>query len=193
MNRREALKTISAMLGGSIALPIVSGFLAGCGPSGPETQTGSWRPKALTREQNELVTVIAERIIPQTDTPGATAARVNEFIDLILHDWFSESERAGFFNGMTAADTYCLNRYGKDFLNCTKAEQLSVLVDLETEFHANKNAPSPRAEFMSVMKQFTVIGFYTSEVGASQELRVPPMGQYLGNEPFDENDRAWAW
>lgn len=198
MNRRDALKAISAMLGGSIALPIASGFLAGCGPSTPDSKNGArlngaWRPKALTARQNEIVTVIAERIIPQTDTPGATAARVNEFIDVIVNDWFSTSEKQAFFDGMDAALEYCTERYKKDFGNCSDVEQTALLVELEIEYRENENGASPRAEFLNTMKQFTLIGFYTSETGASEELRVPPMGQYLGNEPFDENSRAWAW
>lgn len=198
MNRREALKTISAILGGSIALPIASGFLAGCGPSVPGANSGAWRPRALTEKQNEIVTIIAERIIPQTDTPGAAAARVNEFIDLIVNDWFSTSEKQAFFNGMEAALAYCSERYKKDFVTCSDTEQTTLLVELENEFRADGknsaiNNASPRAEFLNTMKQFTLIGYYTSETGASEELRVPPMGQYLGNEPFDENSRAWAW
>lgn len=198
MNRRDALKAISAMLGGSIALPIASGFLAGCGPSTPESKNGAWRPRALTARQNEIVTIVAERIIPQTDTPGATAARVNEFIDLIVNDWFSTSEKQAFFDGMDAALAYCSERYKKDFKSCSDTEQTALLVELENEYRADRNNASksnasPRAEFLNTMKQFTLIGFYTSETGASEELRVPPMGQYLGNEPFDENSRAWAW
>lgn len=202
MNRREALKTLSAMLGGSIALPIASGFLAGCGPSVPGTNNEAWRPRALTARQNEIVTIIAERIIPQTDTPGAAAARVNEFIDLIVNDWFSTSEKKAFFDGMDAALAYCSERYKKDFTTCSDSEQTGLLIELENEYLANgKNSSlnnvlknvSPRAEFLNTMKQFTLIGYYTSETGASEELRVPPMGQYLGNEPFDENSRAWAW
>jgi hypothetical protein len=171
--------------------------LAGCGRSetaNPSTSHGGgWQLRELTQDQNELVTLIAERIIPQTDTPGASAAKVNEFIDLMLHDWFSADEKARFFAGMAAALAFCREKYREDFMLCAEAEQIALLIELENEFYVNQSNPPPRAEFLHMMKQFTLIGYYTSEIGAGQELRLPPMGEYLGDVPLDENSRAWAW
>lgn len=191
MDRREALKKISLILGGTIALPIATGFLAGCTPDSVAVKTQTL--SALSIEQDKLVTVIAELIIPQTNTPGATAAGVNKFIDTMVFHWFSDSEKADFFTGMQDASNYCKEINGKDFLQCSEKEQIELLTALEREFLAMKNGPSKKAQFFNTMKQFTLIGFYTSEVGATQELRMPIMGQYLGDIPLGENDAAWAW
>ena len=43
--------------------------------------------------QNELVITLTELIIPQTDTPGAKAAKVNEYIDTVLADATPERSR----------------------------------------------------------------------------------------------------
>jgi len=189
MDRRKALKQFSLILGGAIATPLASGFLAGCSTS----ENNSWKPKALTADQNKLVTIISELIIPQTDTPGAKMAKVNEFIDVIVADWFSKNEKKDFLLGLKNTLLYCNKKYKKEFLQCSADEQTIVLTDLENEFLSTKENPSLRANFLNLMKQFTLIGFYTSEIGATQELRLPLMGQYLGNEPFDENSTAWAW
>jgi len=81
MDRRQALRRVAMILGGSISAPTTAAFLSGCSV-GPKSD--KWQPMTLSAQENELVSVIAELIIPETDTPGAGAARVNEFIDLIL-------------------------------------------------------------------------------------------------------------
>ena len=188
MDRREALRQFSLILGSAIVAPLASGFLAGC-----TTSDNSWKPKVLTADQNKLVTIVSELIIPQTDTPGAKMARVNEFIDVMVADWFSEKEKKDFLRGLKDMLIYCSNEFKKEFLQCSPEEQTVVLKDLEDEFFSAKVKPTLRANFFNMIKQFTLIGFYTSEIGATQELRMPLIGLYSGNEPFDENSRAWAW
>ena len=61
--------------------------------------------RTLNPQQNAMVTTISEIIIPQTDTPGAKAARVNEFIDLILTEWYDDEEKSIFMTGLTDVDT----------------------------------------------------------------------------------------
>ena len=63
--------------------------------------------KTLNPHQNATVTIISEIIIPQTNTPGAKAARVNEFIDLILSEWYDDEEKSTFLTGLTDVDSAC--------------------------------------------------------------------------------------
>src|SRR5690349_5639471 len=58
--------------------------------------SGNVALRVLSPEQNELVTTMAEMIIPETDTPGATAVHVNEFMDLLLAEWSSDDDRDHF-------------------------------------------------------------------------------------------------
>src|SRR5918994_4384240 len=62
-----------------------------------------WKPKVLDVRQNDTVTVLAELIIPETDTPGAKAARVNEYIDSVLAD-AAAADRESFLQGLTWLD-----------------------------------------------------------------------------------------
>jgi hypothetical protein len=72
--------------------------------------------RTLNPQQNAMVTTISEIIIPQTDTPGAKAARVNEFIDLILTEWYDDEEKSIFLTGLAEVDTRTRDLFGKDFL-----------------------------------------------------------------------------
>lgn len=194
MDRRDALKQISALVGGVIALPIANGFLAARSVASPPPRGApiTWAPASLNAHQNELVTTIAELIIPQTNTPGAKAARVNQFVDLIVSTGFNTEEKDRFFAGMLETEAFCKEKYGRDFSVCSQPEQTKLLLALEEEFRTSGEI-SLRANFFNMMKQFTLVGYYTSEIGATQELRKPVMGYYPGCTPFDGTEAAWAW
>lgn len=133
--------------------------------------------KTLNPHQNETVTIISELIIPQTATPGAKAARVNEFIDLILTEWYDEEEKATFMTGLTDVDTRARELFAKDFVDCAEKSQVEMLQALDDEVAASR-APDrrrrrsvpPERNFFFMMKQLTLIGYYTSQIGFEQEL-----------------------
>ena len=187
MDRREALKRVALLLGGAISAPVMSGVLSGCRP-GPEP----FVPQTLTLDQNELVAHLAEMIIPTTDTPGARAARVHEFIDLMLTDWFPEDERAHYLSGLATVDQRSQADYGTPFLQATEAQQVALLTKMEDEaLSPSENADGP--PFFMMMKQLTLVGYYTSEIGATQELQwLAAPGRYDGCVPLSEVGRAWA-
>src|SRR5882762_289826 len=132
--------------------------------------------KTLDPHQDATVTTIAEWIIPQTQTPGAKAVRVNEFIDLILTDWYDPDERAKFLEGLTSVDTQSHDLYGKDFVDCSTVQQKQLLTAMDealTEARQSEKHASRRrrhvmpadTSFFYVMKQLTLVGYFTSEDG----------------------------
>lgn len=191
ISRRQALGRVGALLGGIVSAPTVAGVLSGCERiSGP-----NWTPQALTDEQNQMVTAIAEIIIPTTDTPGAAGARVNRFIDAMLHGSYPTADRDRFLNGLDAVNTRCEDSYGSPFLECTPDQKRALVADLDDETFGNDADSSDRENpsFFRMMKELTIVGYYTSEVGGRQELKtnVAP-GRYDGSVPYEEIGRAWA-
>lgn len=195
MDRREAIKRVGMLMGGALSMSTVAGVLGGCqvGPA-----DGAFAPQALTSGRDELVATIAELIIPETDTPGARAARVHEFIDRMLGDWYEDEERDHFLAELATVDQKAQDAYGKPFLDLTQEEQTDLLTVMEEEGIAWREAlgtggaDPEKPPFFVVMKGLTLFGYYTSEVGATQELRVMPMGEYRGDVPYEEIGRAWA-
>ena len=100
MDRREALK----FLGTALSLPVLANlsgeeifsFGREMHARLPEAGEGLYVFKTLNPHQNQTVTVITDLILPATDTPGAVAARVNEFIDLMLTEWFKAEKQDSF-------------------------------------------------------------------------------------------------
>ena len=132
--------------------------------------------KTLNPHQNDTVTTISEIIIPQTNTPGAKAARVNEFIDLILTDWYDEEEKSTFMSGLAELDAHARELYGKDFIDCEGKRQIEILqalddevADRATDVRRRRGHP-PEKNFFFMIKQLTLVGYYTSQIGFEQEL-----------------------
>ena len=83
--------------------------------------------KTLDPHQNATVTTIAELIIPQTDTPGAKATKVNEFIDLILTEWYDDADTARFLAGLADVDSRSQKLFGKQFVDCGESQQNQIM------------------------------------------------------------------
>jgi hypothetical protein len=143
----------------------------------------------LDEAQRELVAELAELIIPRTDTPGAMDAGVPAFIDHIVSDWYTPVERAIFVAGLrtiAAADP---------------AQRVAALQALEQQ--ASSYVPPPgtsvfgkpdeRSPFFFKLKLLTVLGYYTSELGASNELAFNPVpARYDGNVDFATVGKQWT-
>lgn len=189
MDRREALKRIAFLSGGALSLSTVSAVMGGC-----TAENGAYSPQTLSAKQDEMVTVISELIIPETDTPGARAAGVNRFIDKMLTGWNTEEEKKRFLSGLDSVDETSDEMHGSPFLELTEEQQVEVLEQKEQE--ANEENPMPDTDgepFFAMMKEYTLVGYYTSEIGATEELIWNHVaGRYDGCYPYSEVGRAWS-
>jgi len=190
MTRREALQRVALLMGGTLSAPVISAVLSGVRPAIGKAQ---WTPRSLSPEQNELVTTLAELIIPETDTPGAKAARVNEFVDLLLTEWLPAEDKDRFMAGLDDLDTRFQQSYGKRFVEGTSAQQTQMLTVLDGEAAEARRAKSKAQPFFGMMKEFTLTGYYTSEIGITQELLFQPAtDKFEGCIPLERVGRAWA-
>lgn len=192
INRREALRKTALLMGAAVSASALSGILQGCKAT-PELL---YTPVFFTPDQALIVTEVAEIIIPKTDTPGAKDAGVPGFIDLMLKDCYKKEDQDRFIAGITAFDEEAKKAYGDSFIYCKPEQQ----VELVTKTHAaalaeakeNREAKRP---FILMAKELTLLGFFTSEPGATQVLQyVAVPGSYKGCIPLSEagNGKTWA-
>ena len=189
MHRRQALR----LLASAATLPLLSREAFSLFQAAHEQLSEQRVLKTLDPHQNATVTTIAEAIIPQTSTPGAKAARVNEFIDLILTEWYDEEEKSTFLTGLADVDSRTRELYGKNFVECGEKQQVEILQALDDEVAARtedvrrrRNRP-PEKNFFFMIKQLTLVGYYTSQVGFEQELHgeiIP--SRHAGCVPLEE-------
>lgn len=184
MNRRALLR---AALGASAGLPLVSKNVLAFGRA-VHGEMGHGL-STLDPHQNATVTAMADLIIPVTETPGATAAKVNEFIDVVLTGWYDDADRQAFLTGLVDVDARSQAGFQKDFVGGTPAQQtelLAVLDDETARWHASPRESRGHEPFFHQMKWLTVYGYYTSEIGAEQDQRfIMIPGRYVPCAPVD--------
>jgi len=185
MNRKEAIKRTGLLLGGVIFAPNILGVLKGCSPT-----PGDWTPELFTREQARLVTALSDVILPADDTPSASEVGVPQFIEKMVKDFYSEEQRNEFMEG--------LDKFSDDYRSEIQGEYFEAEDDDKFEFtyHQNQIAieESPgESPFILTFKELTLLGYFTSEVGATQVLRYEANpGVYDGCVPLEEVGRTWA-
>src|SRR6266545_6783778 len=124
VDRRDVLKRLAIGGIGAATLPVwVESLSAFAADHAHQTQprkasATAWKPAVLTPAQNATVITLSELIIPQTDTPGAKAARVNEFIDNVLAHAKPE-EREKFLAGLAWIDARATRDHQHAFVACT--------------------------------------------------------------------------
>lgn len=193
MDRREALKRTAWLMGGVVSAPAIMGILKGC-TARPDI---NWKPEFLTKDQATLVSEVAEIIIPKTDTPGAKDVGVPNFIDKMLLQVYSKEDQDRFISGLTAFDAEAQKAYGDPFLDLDEEERLELVKkhhDAAIQEEHNTD-PAPKRPFLLMMKELTMLGFFTSEIGATQVLQYDPVpGAYKGCIPVSEagNGKTWA-
>src|SRR2546423_1156707 len=195
ITRRQALGRVAILLGGAISAPTLAGALDAATRRAWTAPGPDWAPRTLDPGQLELVAVMADHIIPQTDTPGARAAGVHRFVDALLTDHYPSPERDRFVAGLADVDAQARSRHGKAFVECAADQQLALLTALDEAADPTVQIDSPRPPetwLFRRMKELTLVGYYTSQIGATQELHPSPFGAYRGDIPYSSVGRAWS-
>lgn len=169
MNRRQALAGISAIAGHALFPEVLAAFLQSTAGGG---WGDGWPAQVVSQPQGMALFEAVETIIPQTATPGAKAARVHVFIDLVLAKCVSPAEQTKLLGALDAL--------GPAFVTAEPAARKTALEAMDKDAFA-------------MLKELTVLGYFTSEIGATQALaydKVP--GGYWGNLDLKPGQKSWA-
>jgi gluconate 2-dehydrogenase gamma chain len=167
VTRRQGLAGISALATHALFPEVLHAFArAAAAPA------DAWRPEAVPRDQGPLLAEVVETILPATDTPGAKAARVHVFVDLALARCAPPAGRA--------AALSALRTLGAGFLSAAPDARRAALGRLDVTA-------------LAVLQELTVLGYFSSEIGAKQALAYDPVpGSYRGCVDLAPGQKAWA-
>jgi gluconate 2-dehydrogenase gamma chain len=183
IDRRTALAGIVGVFGVSLFAPLARA--AEYVPN-PVINTGPPTP-VFTPAQRALVAALSERVLPTTDTPGAIAAGVPEYIEHMMGDWAINDDRDLILGGLAAIDARSMADYGKPAVKVSP-EQQDALLRL-----AMADGIPGAAPFFEAFRQLVVTGYYTSEVGITQERHYLPVpGDYDGAYPYSKVKRIFS-
>lgn len=188
MNRREALTRVAWIMGGTVIGANL--FLEGCTREAGRTVEGLFEPDTV-----DFLGDIADTILPPTDSPGAKEAGVGSFIPVMVRDCYTESDQQVFVEGLTALEQASTDKFGRKFRELEAGERTELLSALDKEakaYQQGKGGDDPN-HYFHLIKQLTLLGFFTSELGATKALRyVQIPGRYDGDMPYKKGDKAWA-
>jgi gluconate 2-dehydrogenase gamma chain len=193
MNRREAIQKAAMTLGYAISASAAFGVLHGC-KARPDLV---YKPDFFTEEQALTISELAEIILPKTTTPGAKDVGVPGFIDDLLKTTYSKEKQANFLKELAEFDEEAKKEYGDNFGLLKKEDQLAFVKKKHDEAlssdNANHSMKKNEASFILTIKELTLLGFFTSEPGATQVLQYNQVpGPYQGCVPLEKVGKAWA-
>ena len=190
MNRRDALSRVALLLGGTVIG--AEFFLSGC--TSADKKVG--QSVDFTADDIAYLDEVAETIIPATDTPGAKAAKVGTFMTVMVKDCYDEKNQKIFLDGMNKINEDSKKKFGGNaFMKITPEQRKELLTELDKEQkdYAKNKKKEEDPHFFTQMKQLTLLGYFTSEPGATQALRyVPVPGRFDACIPYKKGDKAWA-
>jgi hypothetical protein len=196
MNRREVLRYTAWITGSAISASLASAILSGCSEQTPEQNnvtstdisSGSSLLHFFTPEQFTLVGLLADTILPSTDSPSATDVKVHITLDSMLGQVFDSTYQASFKTQWLALESYLGQQ---KFLQLSPADQVETLKSLELS--QSEDAASAKKALVEFKQQ--VIAYYltTEEIGEKFLNYLPIPGFYKPCISVDEvNNKAWA-
>ncbi|HYL01224.1 MAG TPA: gluconate 2-dehydrogenase subunit 3 family protein [Steroidobacteraceae bacterium] len=187
MDRRELLQMIAAVTG--CALVANDELWASADPQSPLPYSGA---------DVDLLDDVAETILPRTDTPGARDAAVGPFIARYSAACYPPERIALLQAGLRDIDAQMRSLHGTGFRQASRQAQESLLVEIDRQAKAHARAADAAAggdppHYFTLIKQLTLLGFFTSEPGETRVARYRPVpGRYQGCIPY-KGETFWAW
>ncbi len=218
ITRREAIQRVTALLGG-VALVGGSSLIASCtrDRTGAQAGVGTFTPADIA-----YLDEIAETILPETKTPGAKAAKVGAFMALMVTDTYKAEDQTIFRTGMKQLDDASVTESGASFMSATPQQRLALLEKLDKEAKDYHDAKDEReraadkarrerheqtnvsdttsaqqddepAHYFRMMKELTLLGYFTSEIGCTQAQRYAETpGKFEPCVPYTSGETSWA-
>ncbi|WP_422084067.1 gluconate 2-dehydrogenase subunit 3 family protein [Ulvibacterium sp.] len=195
MDRRIAIKNTALLIGATLGSSTLTGLLQSC----QNQKRLDWSPVFFSGEQAAVVSEITEMILPRTETPGAKDLKVDIFVDLMLDKTLSQEDQEHVRKGYDRFEAICQEKFDKSFLDLGNEERKEVLKLVEAETNTFNPAvwgsPLGKQEpvdFYRRVKQFTLIGYFTSEEIGKNHLQYDPIpGDYKGCIPYN-GENSWT-
>ena len=187
MDRRDFVRQLSTGMGAALTPGVLAAILSGC-QAEPEA---SGLP--ATREM-DILGSLAEAIIPTTDTPGAIDAGVPQYIEMMLEHFTPSDQVEVFRSQLDWISSWLAEQDARKLEDVADEKRNALLIALDDQAFGDRisnELPPGEPALFAILKPLTVAGYYTSEIGATQELHQTPFAPYK-DLPFDEIGKTWA-
>ena len=210
MKRREALKRTALLMGGTVFAPNILGVIQGC-----TAEPGvKWQPTYFSAKQAQIVSELAETILPRDQDPGAIDLGVPAFIEKMIADVYTENQAEHFKTGLISFNKNALEIYSNDFFRCTEEQRYQLaesenraaltgepsqpeIVENRRTAQGTNQQPASRIPdqqpFFLTFKELTILGYFTTKTACTEVIKhVAVPGTYTGCVPYEEIGSVWA-
>ena len=187
MDRRDFVKQLSAGMGAALSPGVLAAILSGC-------QAEPQSSDLPATSEMDILGSLAESISPTTDTPGAIDAGVPQYIEMMLEHFTPSDQVEVFRSQLDWISSWLTEQDARSLEDVAEEKRNALLAALDEQaFGAGTSNELPPGEpaLFAILKQLTVAGYYTSEIGATQELHQTPFETYK-DVPFDQIGKTWA-
>lgn len=188
MDRRDAISRVALLLGGTVIGADL--FLSGCKP-GNAVNTED----LFNKETQAFLNEVGDTILPRTQTPGAKDINIANFMAIMVRDCYEADDQKVFRKGLSQLNEACEKKFKLGYMEATPEQRTQLLVELDKEqaaYSKTKEKEAPN-HYFTMIKQLTLLGYFTSEVGCTKAQRYLPVpGKYVGDYPYKRGDKAWA-
>lgn len=194
MNRRELLQRSSLIIGGTLI-----------GAESLLAKHIDWEAMdddllaakgygMFTKQQIRLMNEVADTIIPDTDVPGAKAAKTGQFMAVIVNDCYEPDAQKRFTESLAKIDADCRQKYKKTFVKCSPMQrhEYLVLLDNEQKAYQKDKKKEDKDHYFRVIKDLSLWGYFTSEIGATKALRFLEVPGRYTTIDYKKGDRSWG-
>ncbi|MGO9933088.1 MAG: gluconate 2-dehydrogenase subunit 3 family protein [Steroidobacteraceae bacterium] len=148
---------IHNLVQGGLALSLTPGFAeAAWSAVGADAPAA---PRVLSRADTGTIAMIADAILPRSDTPSATDVGVPAWIDVVAARYFSAARRAGFQSDLAAIDAALRG-----------SALTAVIASLDAACGAKDPTPAQRG--YAQLKELVIVGYFTSKTVQQDILKV---------------------
>tara|TARA_R100001143_G_scaffold63591_1_gene73033 strand:+ start:55423 stop:56019 length:597 start_codon:yes stop_codon:yes gene_type:complete len=189
ITRKDAIKRTGYILGGVIFAPNIIGLLNGCTPN----RNVDWKPVLFNEYEAKLVTSLADIIMPKDDYPSASEVGVPSFIESMVTQVYNDEQRDIFLMGLNKFGSFAKETLQTDFSDSLDEDRYRFTYEQNKAALKMRSDSENASPFFLMFKELTILGYFTSESGATQTLRYEPVpGYYSGCMPFSEVGKTWA-
>ena len=175
MKRRQLLQSLALASGHAMFPSVLSSFLTGCA----DKDMNGYAPVFFTQNEYKTITELIDIIIPVTKTKSASQVNTQVFLDQVFSQCLTQEEQSVIKEG--------LKQLVPAFENATDKGQYVTGIDKKA-FENNENAA-----YFKTIKQYTMIGFFTSQEGetkAGNYVKIPD--EYKAEIKMDDNTLGYG-
>jgi gluconate 2-dehydrogenase gamma chain len=171
---------IQNLVRGGLALSLMPGLAEAAWNA---VAAGGDSPPRVLGARSGMIAIIADSILPRTDTPSATDVGVVSWIEIVVDEYLSDTQRSALLGDLAAIDEFAQSTSGARVAGLKGSALAQLIASLDAAC-GSKN-PSAAQRGYAQLKELVIVGYFTSKPLQQDILKVVIVpGRFDPNVPI---------